>query len=198
MRNKKQEKQIVSIRDNYSRGELAKEILKGLAMGGLIAASFVAPNLSQVFSLFGVENSRDRYKIKRSIYGLSKRKLVMLHDKDGEEFIEVTEDGKKKILKYKLDDMFLARPKKWDRHWRIITFDIPESRKRARDSLTKKLSEMEVYPLQKSVFICPFECRDEIDFVGEYFGIRKYVHFFVAKEIDDKDEDYLKAYYNLK
>ena len=199
VKSKKQKVQeTISIRDNYSRGELAKEILKGLAVGGLIVASFAMPNLPKIFYLFGVESAKDRYKIKRSLYGLSKRKLVIMYDKDGEEYVEITEEGKKRILKYKLDEICLTRPRKWDKRWRIITFDIPETHKRARDGLTGKLNEMEIYALQKSVFICPFECRDEIDFVSEYFGIRKFVHYFVANEIDDKDEDYLKAYYNLK
>ncbi len=109
--------------------------------------------------------------------------------------MKITEKGKQRVLKYKFNEMIIGRPKKWDGYWRIIAFDIPEKYKRGRDALTRKLKEMELYPLQKSVFICPFECRDEIDFIGEIFNIRKFIHYFVAKEIDD--EKYLKQFYNL-
>ena len=54
---------------------------------------------------------------------------------------------------------------------------------------------MEFFPLQKSVFICPFECKDEIDFVTEFFGIKKYVRFVLAKNIEN--DEFLRSYYNL-
>ena len=193
---KKQE--IKSIRDNYSKGELAKEILKGLAIGGLIVASFALPNLPQIFSLFGVKTSRERYKMNRILQNLEKQKLIDIYGKGDDIVMEITEKGKKRILKYKFDEIVIVRPKKWDGYWRMIIFDIPERYKKGRDALTRKFKEMEIYPLQKSVFICPFECKDEIDFVGEFFNIRRFVHYFVVKEIDEKDEDFLRGYYNLK
>ncbi len=196
MKTKKQE--IKSIRDNYSRGELAKEILKGLAIGGLIIASFALPNLPQVFHLFGVKTTRERYKMKRILQNFEKQKLINVYEKGDGMVMEITEKGKKRILKYKFDEIIIVRPKKWDGHWRMIIFDIPERYKKGRDALTRKLKEMEIYPLQKSVFICPFDCQDEIDFVSEFFDVRKFVHYFVVNGIDKKDGNFLRGYYNLK
>ncbi len=112
--------------------------------------------------------------------------------------MEITEKGNKQVLKYKIDEIKITRPKKWDGNWRIIAFDIPERHRRARRALTQKLKEMEIYPLQKSVFICPFECKNEIDFVGEFFNVRKFIHHFTAQKLDEKDEWPLKRYYNLR
>ena len=179
IKKRRQQKEIVSIREKYSKGELSKEILKGLAVGGLIIASFALPGLPQVFSLFGAKDARSRYRIKRSIESMEKQKLIKIYKKDGKEVVEIINGGKKKILKYKLDDMKIIRPKKWDRHWRIIAFDIPEKHKLARTSLSNKLTEMEIYPLQKSFFICPFDCKNEVDFIGEFFNVRKYIHYFM-------------------
>lgn len=189
-----QKQKIQSLRDNYYKGELAKEILKGLALGGLIVASFALPNLPQVFSFFGVKNAKDRYRIKRTVQYLENQKLIDFYERGDDQIMEITEKGEKRILKYKFDEMRIIRPKKWDDYWRIITFDIPERYKRARSALTRKLKEMEIYPLQKSVFVCPFECKDEIDFIGEFFNVRKFIYYFTTKDLDD---DYLKKYYNL-
>jgi DNA-binding transcriptional regulator PaaX len=194
---KKKQKEEKSLRDGDSRRELTKEILKGLALGGLIVASFALPGLPQVFSLLGINNSKDRYRARRAIEALKNQKLINIYEKDDEQVMEITEKGEKRVLKYKFDELKIARPKKWDRRWHIVSFDIPEKHKRARDALTRQLKEMELYPLQKSVFICPFECRDEMDFISEVFNIRKFIHYFVAKEIDIDDEEYLKKYYNL-
>jgi len=186
-----------SIRDNSKRGELAKEILKGLALGGLIVASFALPNLPQVFSFLGIESTKDRLRAKRIIKELKKQKLIDLYEKGDDMVMEITERGEKRVLEYKIDEVEIKRPKKWDGFWRVIMFDIPESCKRARDALSSKLKEMELYPLQKSVFVCPFECKDEIDFIAEFFNVRKFVHYFTAKEMDEKDEEYLRRYYNV-
>lgn len=194
---KKSTKEIKSIRNNYSRGELAREILKSLAIGGLIVASFALPNLPQVFSFFGIKSSRDRYRMKRAIDSLQRQKLINFYEKGEEMVMEITEKGNKRILKYKFDEMRIERPRKWDGCWRIIAFDIPQRYKRARDALNRKLKEIEFYPLQKSIFICPFECRDEIDFIGEFFNVRKYLKYFLVKNLDSEDENYLKQYYNL-
>jgi len=188
-------KEVRSIRESYSKGELAKEILKGLAVGGLIVASFALPNLPQVFSFFGIKSAKDRYRLKRTIQLLEKQKLIEIYEKGDEQVMEITEKGKKRILKYKFDELTITRPKKWDGLWRVIAFDIPQKYKRARDAFSFKLKEMEFYHLQKSIYVCPFECRDEVDFIGEIFDVRKYINYFVAKEIDEEEK--IKKYYDL-
>ena len=195
MKNKKTQKELKSLRENYPKGELVKEILKGLAIGGVIIASFALPNMAQILSLFGASNSKDRYRINRAIQALKDKRLVNIYEKDGKDVIEITENGNKRVLAYTIDEIKITRPKKWDGFWRVIVFDIPEKFKTARRALSAKLNDMEIYPLQKSVFICPFECIDEIDFIGEFFNVRKYVKCILAKKIDD--EEFLKRHYNL-
>ena len=195
MRKGIKKQKTVSIRENYSKGELVKQILTGLAAGGIIVASFALPNLPQIFKLFNAQTAKDRYRIKRAAYSLKNEKLVNIYEKDGIDMVEITEEGRKRILKYKFDDIKITRPKKWDKYWRIIIFDIPEKFKKGRDALSKKLKDMEFYPLQKSVFVCPFECKDEIDFINEIFNTGKFVYYIVAREINN--EEFLKRHYNL-
>ena len=184
------------MKNKYSRGELTKEILKGLALGGFIVACFIAPNLAQVAKMFDTKNPKDRWRIKRTLYNLTKEKLVKItYDKKGNEIIKITDEGKKRVLKYKLDDMKISEPKKWDKTWRLVMFDIPEAKRRARDAVNFKLQDLGFYPLQKSVFIFPYECRDEIDFVCEHFKIREFVNYFEVK--NPENEAYLRQYFEL-
>src|SRR3989344_3637920 len=169
---------------NYQRGDLAKEILKGLALGGFIVACFALPGLAQVFTLFKTKDARDRYRIKQAVYGLSKKRWVKIYQKGGNEIVEITEAGKKKVLEYNLDEMKLKIPKKWDGWWRIVMFDIPQTKKRARDAISFKIKELGLYPIQKSVFVSPYPCKDEIDFIGEFFNVRNHIIYIRAKEIE--------------
>jgi len=47
-----------------------------------------------------------------------------------------------------------------------------------------KLKSLGFYPLQKSVFIHPYECKNEIDFIVEMFNLAPYVRFLRVKDVD--------------
>src|SRR3989339_427719 len=59
----------------------------------------------------------------------------------------------------------------------------------------EKLKELGFYELQKSVWICPYNCKNQIDFIIELFGLREYVRFAVVDSIDN--ELHLKKIFNL-
>ena len=186
---------IKSIREKYAKGELVKDILKNLAIGGVLTAGLALPNIVQLLDFFGVTKSAEKFKIIGAVERMKQNKLVKIYHKDGTDIIEITELGKKKVLSYDLENIKINRPKKWDGYWRIVIFDIPEKNKKARRALNFKLNDMEFFPLQKSVFACPFECENEIDFVTEFFGIKKHVRFVLAKSIEN--DEFLRSYYNL-
>ncbi|OHA54514.1 MAG: hypothetical protein A2Z62_00535 [Candidatus Terrybacteria bacterium RIFCSPLOWO2_02_42_20] len=194
----KAKSKIKSIRDPYKKGELAKEILMGLIKGGIIVSSFALPNMPLVLKMFKANDYRDRYRITRIMKKLKNKKLLDIYEKEGKERIEITEKGKKRIVRYQIDELKLNRPKKWDGQWRIIMFDIPEKFKKGRDALAKKMKDMEIYPMQKSVYVCPFHCKDEIDFVSEVFGVRKFVHYVIAGDLGESEELKLKMFYKLE
>jgi len=103
---------------------------------------------------------------------------------DGTVNIVLTDNGKKKILKYDLDKIKVKRPIIWDGIWRLVIFDIPEDERRGRVALVEKLKELGFYPMQKSVFIYPYECKNEIDFITELFDLSPYVRFLRVKNTD--------------
>lgn len=181
----------------YSKGEIAKGILLGLAAGGFVAVSLALPNFPQVLKFFNNDDKK-RYRIKRSISSLKNKRLVKTYLKDGQEFMEITEDGRKKVLFYKLDEIKIKRNKKWDGFWRVAAFDIPEKHRKARMALSSKMKEMGLLSLQKSLFLSPFDFLDELDFIGEIFNVRKYILYFIIKNFSDKNqEDLLKSNFDL-
>ena len=179
----------------YEKGELAKEILKSIALVGFVVAMVAAPGLGRLAPLFLKYNAQSRRRFKQSLKGLEKKKLVRMYVKDGKEVIEITQAGKLKVLEYDLENMKLVIPKKWDGWWRIVMFDIPESKKRARDAVSRKIKELGMYPIQRSAFVSPYLCKNEIDFVGEFFGVRENIIYIKAKEIQGMSK--LKKHFNL-
>lgn len=89
----------------------------------------------------------------------------------------LTEKGKARALKFNIDLMALPIFNRWDRIWRMVLFDIPETKRRGRDALRLKLKDLGFVEWQKSVFVYPYPCRDEIDFIIEFFELRSYVRY---------------------
>ena len=65
-------------------------------------------------------------------------------------------------------------------------FDVPERTRRLRDSLRFHFKEMGLMEFQKSVFVYPYPCEKEIEFIVEFYNARKYVRFIVADNIDNE------------
>lgn len=183
------------MKKKYTRGEIIKIILKSLAVGGLFVVVLALPGLAQIYTLFRPKNSGERGRIKRAVYNLQKQKIIAMYKKDGKEVIEITQKGKKRLLAYNLEDMEIKKQALWDGFWRIVIFDIPENKRRARDAINMALKKINFYPLQKSTFIFPYPCKDEIDFIGEYFGVRENILYIKAKEVESGNQ--LKKHFGL-
>jgi len=138
------------MKKTYTKGELAKMILLGVAATGLVFVCVALPGLAQVYNLFNPKNSRDRKRLYQSISQLKKQKFIKIYRKNGNDVIEITEKGKRKILEYKLEDMEIKRPKKWDGLYRIIMFDIPEKKGGVRREVSQLLKDIGTIRLQKS------------------------------------------------
>ena len=123
--------------------------------------------------------------LREAIRKLYKSKIIdYKENNDGTVKLILTEAGKKRVLVYNLDKIKIKKPARWDGLWRLVTFDIPEDKKKRRMALAEKLKEIGFYPMQKSVFIHPYECKDEINFIVEIFDLAPYVRFLRVKDVD--------------
>jgi DNA-binding transcriptional regulator PaaX len=169
-----------------------------LLLGGLALGCSRSPKTYfYVLGKIGEEWKKiNRQALGRAIKSLYESKLVSeKQNLDGTVTIVLTDKGKKKALTYNLEKMKIKKSKKWDKKWRVVLFDIPENKKRIRDALRYHLRRLEFYEFQKSVFIYPYDCKDEIDYVIEFYDIRKFVRFIVADFIDN--ELHLKKHFDL-
>jgi DNA-binding transcriptional regulator PaaX len=138
----------------------------------------------------------ERRELYRAIRRLYESKLIRQQEnEDGSVSMVLTRTGREIALRYKLDEMRIASPKQWDKRWRIIIFDIPEKQRRLRDTLRMRLRQLGLIELQKSVFVHPYECRNEIDFIIELYNARRYVRYIEANNIDN--ELHLKTKFRL-
>src|SRR3989344_1143794 len=129
----------------------------------------------------------NRQALQRAINSLYTSNLVQEKDnKDGTTTLILSENGKRKALRFNIDKIEIKKPKNWDKKWRIVMFDIPEKLRRLRDSLRIHFREIGLVELQKSVFVYPYSCDREIEFILEFYNAKKHVRFILADSVDNQ------------
>ena len=172
--------------EKYDKGEIKEIILSTLLVVGVMAVAVTMPNVVQLFKYFKPNTASERQRIKRSVNRLEHAGFIKRKDGKGEVFM-LTEKGREKAMVYALAQMKIASQKKWDKKWRLIMFDVPEKKVQARRAINFALKRLGCVQYQKSIFITPFPCEKEIDFVGEAFGIRDHIRIVTASEVEKSE-----------
>lgn len=178
---------------------LLKSVLLALLAAGALALTLSSPGgvrrLSRVIG-YELKRAEARRRFFWTVAYLRRKKYLSYRESaDGTVTITLSEDGRKRALRYQFDALALPKPERWDGKWRIVAFDIPEKRKAGREALRRKMKELGMVQLQKSLWAWPYECRDEVDFIAEIFDIGPYVHYLVAESITS--DKFLKYKFRL-
>lgn len=131
------------------------------------------------------ERILDAQNISRALYRLKKRKHIKITREGSNTIIKLTEKGRRRKMEYEYANIKVPRPKKWDKRWRLLMFDIPNEESTTRDSFRDKLKRAGFIQFQKSVWLYPYPCEDEIDFIAEYLRIGKYLTLLTVRIEND-------------
>lgn len=129
----------------------------------------------------------DRQNFSQKIYDLKKQGIIRKFYEKKDKYIEITEKGIEKLKQLTLENLKIEKPKRWDRKWRVVIFDIPEKYKVLRNLFRSKLYALGFIQVQKSVFVYPFECTKEVNLICNYYGGRDYIKFMIADIIEGED-----------
>ena len=125
------------LKARMKRENIQKAILSRIATVGLLSVAILAPNTLQALKFFGIEpkNKWQKYNINHSIKRLKDHGLICFETTSRGTFVRLTQKGEDKLRRFKLLGYKLTKPKKWDRKWRMLIFDIKEERKVTRDKI---------------------------------------------------------------
>lgn len=182
---------------NYRREELARDILSVVSSAGLVAGSLVVPGLPRILKMLKVNTWSEEYRLRRAFNNLERREFIKIIRKNGEEVVEITTKGRKKLLNYDFDDLTITNPKKWDGKWRLVIFDISNDKNKRRRLLSFKLLDLGFELWQKSIYIYPYPCANEIDFIRGFLAVGDEVKYIEATHIPEVDDRHFQKMFNL-
>lgn len=165
-------------------------ILGMAAVCGVLFVGAIAPNIFSVFSHFGKHRRYFNKKDFRGrMYYLQRRGYIDV-EREGPDAMQIklTDLGKAQVVKRVLGEVRIVPQEKWDGLWRVVSFDIPERNRWARVGVRESLKRMGFYRLQKSTFVFPYPCRDEVEFLTRLYDVCNAIRFIETSSISTDDD----------
>lgn len=175
-----------------------KDVLVLLGAGTFLAANLVVPGLPFVLKpILEEKRRRDQkewekfnlWRLRQVIKRFREQKIVEVSDG----VVKITEKGRQKLLRFNLEEMELKR--KTDGKWRLIIYDIADLRREQRENFRFMLKKLKFLKIQKSVYLTPFICDDEIEYLRQLFGIGEEV--LVMKISGVENEQAYRNYFGV-
>lgn len=182
-----------------------KHVLTLIGIAGVVGLSLVSPSAAVLAKPFLDEEKRQereawkRYNpsyLRRAIKRLQQQKLVEQKEENGKTVIVLTKGGRRRILKYALDNLTISKPKQWDGRWRLILYDVDSRKKHLRDVFRDTLRSLGFFRLQESVWLYPYPCEEQVSFLREYYDVGNEVLYVIATKLEN-DAPY-RTYFGLE
>ena len=180
----RQEKEV---RKRKQKENIEEIILSLVSIAGLLTFAVVAPNAVQILDKLGVlkKLSSRKSSVTRTRSRLIQEGLVTIEVTNKGKFLRITEKGKKRLDHWRLSKYKFHIPKKWDKKYRVVIFDVKEGRKSTRDKIRRTLQNVGFYRLQDSVWVLPYDCEDFVALLKADSKIGKDVQYMIVDSIEN-------------
>jgi DNA-binding transcriptional regulator PaaX len=107
----------------------------------------------------------------------------------------LTRRGRSTLSERQIWALTIPTPKKWDRKWHIVLFDIPVDKKRRRDTFRLRLKELNFTLYQNSVWVHPYPIDATVTKIARFYKLERCILFVTAEKISG--ENSLRKKYDL-
>ena len=179
-------------------GTLSTQIIRALQMAGATLNNYTAGPLGSRRNLARWLHQLSTLKVpydtrfRRTVYRLHRKGFIRFQHHQIELVPEVIAAAK---LSTDLDQLSLKRPTVWDELWRMVIWDIPETKRELREIFRRKLASLGFVRIQGSVWVTPYPCRQEVAFLRSTYGLSEGVLYVEASIIEG--EQHLRQHFHL-
>lgn len=172
--------------------EAVSFFINSVFVASTLTVSLVAPNAVQVLGpiLSKRLDKTDRQKeARRLIRYMKQKEYIEVRELDENNIeIRITAKGKSRYKRFAFQNIRIKTPTRWDGKWRVVAFDIPLKYRAAGSALTLKLKNLGFRQLQRSVWVHPFPCSEEIQAVASIYEIAPFITYMEVESIDSHNK----------
>lgn len=174
-------------RKRARRGLIERAIIGTLAFGGMLTIAMMAP---KVLSLIKHEHldyilPRDpKQRLQEVMSRMKQKGLIRYEAVRGKHYPRLTALGQKQATNIAFGAISIRKPRRWDRRWRMVIFDIEERRKNDRKKVRRLLQRLGFVRLQNSVWVHPYDCEEIIALIKADLRIGRDILYVIADAIE--------------
>jgi DNA-binding transcriptional regulator PaaX len=184
------------LKSDRAEAKATKIVLGVLAVSAFLGVALIAGNAIQLFETFKGSKRFNKRQINKTIDYLKRKKMIeFISSKNGQQIIKITKRGESHIRSFAIDTVEIKKVNKWNREWQVVIFDFPVRFKKSRNAFRYKLKQLGFIQIQKSVWVHPYKCEDEILFIADFWGVLRYVEVFTVTKM--LHEQKLKKHFKL-
>jgi len=149
-------------------GDFTRSLLGLVAAAGIVSVFVLMPGLAKAVPAFNKRpTTKKKQQFRRVLRRLEKRGLIKVWiDKNGTEKVKATSKGHEEFVYYTIKKTQIKKPKRWDKKWRVVMFDIPERYRSSRDYFRNSIKLAGFVQLQKSAWIYPYSCEEVVELMS--------------------------------
>jgi phenylacetic acid degradation operon negative regulatory protein len=140
-------------------------------------------SLVELLGNFGLSEQAVRSSVSR----MCRAKMLKVRRRGKKSYYALTQEGRELLTKGG-QRIFLRKNGRWDGTWTIVTYSIPEHKRKARDKLRLELRWLGYGALGEATWISPYDTTKELEELVEGLKIKKYFQIFQAKHLGFSDQ----------
>jgi phenylacetic acid degradation operon negative regulatory protein len=140
-------------------------------------------SLLQMLDVLGVSERAARSSLSRM-----GRKGWLKSERDGRHSLYTLTARGRRLVDEGAHRIFEPRQREWDGQWFLVVYSLPESRRRLRNDLRKRLSWLGFGRLAPGTWISPFNRRTDVDAMVDDLNARSYVKLFSGLHLANGDD----------
>lgn len=177
-------------------GEVRYALMSAIAFSGLLMWTAAAPNTLRLLKHIPKDVYRFNDQLRSGLSKMIERGEARMVNQKGKKYFELTDKGRRELLMQRQKFGELGKKKRrWDKRWRMVIFDIPETRAKDRKRLRTLMQSFCFYRLQNSVWVYPYDCEDVMALVKTEMRLGNAVRYVIADTIENDRE--LRTFFEL-
>ena len=179
------------------RGYIQQAVLAAVGVAGVLALTAVAPGAIPALKAFGLDK-RLKDKTRSAVNRLARKGHITFVERGGKKQLRITEAGRRELQRAELAALLAhgpRKPRRWDKRWRLIVFDIPERRRAIRNKLRRVVRTLGFLRMQDSVWVYPYDCEELVVLLKADLRVGKDVLYAIVEKIEN--DGWIREHFNL-
>ncbi|OGD56503.1 hypothetical protein A2V71_02360 [Candidatus Berkelbacteria bacterium RBG_13_40_8] len=161
-----------------------REIIKYIGFGALVLIALTSPSPKLPKAILKIIQEKGPGYLSKMLKKLENKNVIYL----GGEKVRLTKRGRELFKLINLQNMEILKPKKWDKIWRLVSYDIPDISKKKRDWFRETLENLDFEKIQESLYVYPHECKEEIAVIARNLGVTSEVLYMTTDHLPSQEK----------